>query len=79
MQDCSKMDDRMVLLLPAAVYALCAGCSPFISCFKWPLLSDSFLNVPEAGVDWVKVCADVYFFLANFCVCSQTFMFRLRS
>ncbi|KAH9776172.1 serine/threonine-protein kinase ATM [Citrus sinensis] len=49
------MDDRMVLLLPAAVYALCAGCSPFISCFKWPLLSDSFLNVPEAGVDWVKV------------------------
>ncbi|KAH9776171.1 serine/threonine-protein kinase ATM [Citrus sinensis] len=54
-KDCSKMDDRMVLLLPAAVYALCAGCSPFISCFKWPLLSDSFLNVPEAGVDWVKV------------------------
>ncbi|GAY47387.1 hypothetical protein CUMW_104190 [Citrus unshiu] len=53
-KDCSKMDDRMVLLLPAAVYALCAGCSPFISCFKWPLLSDSFLNVPEAGVDWVQ-------------------------
>lgn len=53
-KDCSKMDDRMVLLLPAAVYALCAGCSPFISCFKWPLLLHSFLNAPEAGVDWVK-------------------------
>lgn len=34
MQGYSMLNERMVLYLPSAMYALCAGCVPFTECFK---------------------------------------------
>ena len=42
------LNDQLVVMLPPAVYALCAGCAP---------LSHS---VPEAGMNWVMVCLSFY-------------------
>ena len=58
MQESSLLNDRMVLLLPAAVYALCAGCEPFTQCYKEILLLHSFVDAIEVADDWIKVCRD---------------------
>ncbi|XVF54114.1 hypothetical protein PTKIN_Ptkin05aG0154900 [Pterospermum kingtungense] len=51
----SLMNDRMVLLLPAAVYALCAGCEPFTRWYKEILPLHSFADAMEATDDWIKI------------------------
>ncbi|KAI9173943.1 hypothetical protein LWI28_009144 [Acer negundo] len=53
--ECSILNECMVLLLPAAVYAICAGCSPFTHLFKWPFMSHSHSDVTETRDDWVKI------------------------
>ena len=53
------LNERIVLFLPAAVYALCAGCAPFTQCYKGFPLSYSFVDDIEALVDDVKVCVDL--------------------
>lgn len=53
------LNERIVLFLPAAVYALCAGCAPFTQCDKGFPLSYSFVDDTEALVDDVKVCVDL--------------------
>lgn len=58
MQEPSLLNDRMVLLLPAAAYALCAGCEPFTQCYKEILPLHSFVDVMEAVDDWIKVCRE---------------------
>ncbi|KAK1564596.1 hypothetical protein Q3G72_006661 [Acer saccharum] len=55
LQECSILNECMVLLLPAAVYAICAGCSPFTHLFKWPFMSHSHSDVTETRDDWVKI------------------------
>ncbi|KAJ0106487.1 hypothetical protein Patl1_18038 [Pistacia atlantica] len=54
-QEDSILNECLVLLLPAAVYALCAGCSPFTNCYRGNFLSYSFLDVTDAGDDKVKI------------------------
>ncbi|KAJ0047583.1 hypothetical protein Pint_15443 [Pistacia integerrima] len=56
--DCKEdsiLNECLVLLLPAAVYALCAGCSPFTNCYRGNFLSYSFLDVTDTGDDKVKI------------------------
>ncbi|XP_010663180.1 serine/threonine-protein kinase ATM isoform X4 [Vitis vinifera] len=48
------LNERMVVLLPATVYALCTGCVPFTDCYKGLLISHSFLGVPDRIEDWLK-------------------------
>ncbi|GLT47213.1 hypothetical protein SLA2020_209240 [Shorea laevis] len=48
------LNERVVLFLPAAVYALSTGCEPFRHCYKEILLSQSFVDVSEAADDWIK-------------------------
>ncbi|KDP31097.1 hypothetical protein JCGZ_11473 [Jatropha curcas] len=51
----SILNEHMVLLLPAAVYALCAGCAPFTHCSKGlALLHTFFMDKFEAADNWVK-------------------------
>ncbi|XVF09293.1 hypothetical protein REPUB_Repub07fG0080200 [Reevesia pubescens] len=49
------LNDRMVLLLPAAVYAVCVGCEPFTLCYKEILLLHSFVDAIEVADDWIKI------------------------
>lgn len=62
-QEPSLLNERLVLLLPAAVYALCAGCEPFTLCYKEIHLLQSFVDVIEVADDWIKVCYDGWHFL----------------
>ncbi|XP_019416969.1 PREDICTED: serine/threonine-protein kinase ATM isoform X2 [Lupinus angustifolius] len=42
-KECSTLNERTVLFLSSAMYALCAGCVPFTQCFKdSPLVYSSF-------------------------------------
>ncbi|GMY24943.1 serine/threonine-protein kinase ATM isoform X1 [Fagus crenata] len=50
----SILNERVVLFLPAAVYALCAGCAPFRQCYHGFPLSYSFVDDTEATLDQVK-------------------------
>ncbi|CAB4280796.1 unnamed protein product [Prunus armeniaca] len=45
----SVLNEQLVLLLPAAVYSLCAGSAPFAQCCKELPLSYSFVDVTEAS------------------------------
>lgn len=47
------LNERVVTLLPAATYALCAGSAPFPLSFHELYLSDSFLDASEASDDCV--------------------------
>ncbi|KAK8518220.1 hypothetical protein V6N13_027695 [Hibiscus sabdariffa] len=51
----SLLNERMVLLLPAAVYALCAGCEPFTQCYKEIHLLQSFVEATKFADDWIKI------------------------
>ncbi|XP_017973415.1 PREDICTED: serine/threonine-protein kinase ATM isoform X2 [Theobroma cacao] len=51
----SLLNDRMVLLLPAAVYALCAGCEHFTHCYEEILQLNSFVDTTEVADDWIKI------------------------
>uniref|UniRef100_A0A7N2M346 Uncharacterized protein n=1 Tax=Quercus lobata TaxID=97700 RepID=A0A7N2M346_QUELO len=50
----STLNEWVVLFLPAAVYALCAGCAPLKQCYNGFLLSYSFVDDTEATLDQVK-------------------------
>ncbi|GAV63786.1 PI3_PI4_kinase domain-containing protein/FAT domain-containing protein/FATC domain-containing protein, partial [Cephalotus follicularis] len=54
-KESTLLDERLVLLLPAAVYALCAGCAPFTNCYKGLFLSHSFGDTIEAADNWFKI------------------------
>ncbi|XP_034214636.1 serine/threonine-protein kinase ATM isoform X5 [Prunus dulcis] len=45
----SVLNEQLVLLLPAAVYSLCAGSAPFAQCCKELPLSYSIVDVTEAS------------------------------
>ncbi|KAK9278964.1 hypothetical protein L1049_028546 [Liquidambar formosana] len=49
------LNERMVILLPAAIYALCAGYAPFLRCDRGFSMSQSFVDVSEAVEDWVNI------------------------
>ncbi|KAF7806084.1 serine/threonine-protein kinase ATM-like [Senna tora] len=51
----STINERMVLLLPSAVYALCTGYAPFTQCFKEIPLSYNYLDITEALDDCHKI------------------------
>ncbi|XP_044477149.1 serine/threonine-protein kinase ATM isoform X3 [Mangifera indica] len=51
----STLNECLVLLLPAAIYALCAGCSPFTNYHGGNFLSYSFLDVTDIGDDRFKI------------------------
>ncbi|XP_048228650.1 serine/threonine-protein kinase ATM isoform X3 [Ricinus communis] len=53
-KDTSILNEHMVVLFPAAVYALCAGCAPFTHCYKGLLPSHNL----EASGDWAKTYED---------------------
>lgn len=57
------LNEQLVLLLPAAVYSLCAGSAPFAQCCKELPLSYSFVGVTEASE---KVCANSPWFSFGF-------------
>lgn len=57
-QESSLLNERMALFLPAAVYALCAGCS-YTQCYKGLSPTYSFVDDTEAMVDLVKACVDL--------------------
>lgn len=48
-----------MLLLPAAIYALCAGCAPFMHCYGGLSMSHTIVDSSEAADDWIKVCVGV--------------------
>ncbi|KAK7817816.1 serine/threonine-protein kinase atm [Quercus suber] len=50
----SILNERVVLFLPVALYALCAGCAPFKKCYSGFLLSYSFVDDAEATLEQVK-------------------------
>ena len=54
------LNERVVLFLPVALYALCPGCAPFKQCYNAFLLSYSFVGDAEATLDQVKVCVDLF-------------------
>lgn len=66
------MNERMVVLLPAAVYALCTGCVPPEDCYK------GFLN---ATGDWLKVfvCLIFHGLAVNLDLITFTFSNKLKS
>ena len=60
MQESSMLNERMTLLVPAAVYALSSCCAPFKQChgqFPWFCISQ---DVNIAMSDWVKVFGDLF-------------------
>ncbi|KAI4336143.1 hypothetical protein L6164_014710 [Bauhinia variegata] len=66
----SMLNERMVLFLPTALYALCAGCAPFSQCFKeFPQLYSS-LDVTEVLSDSRKVEDPKHQCLRDFLDCS---------
>ncbi|KAJ1384476.1 putative serine/threonine-protein kinase [Sesbania bispinosa] len=67
---CSALNERMVLFLPSAMYALCAGCVPFTQCFKEPSLVYSSFDVPESLDDCHKFEDPKYHCLHEFLDCS---------
>ncbi|XP_034214644.1 serine/threonine-protein kinase ATM isoform X13 [Prunus dulcis] len=48
-EESSVLNEQLVLLLPAAVYSLCAGSAPFAQCCKELPLSYSIVDVTEAS------------------------------
>ncbi|XP_050221682.1 serine/threonine-protein kinase ATM isoform X2 [Mercurialis annua] len=53
-KDTLILDEHMVVLFPAAVYALCAGCAPFTHWYQGLLPSHSFVDCFEPSGDWGK-------------------------
>ncbi|CAL5444633.1 unnamed protein product [Camellia sinensis] len=53
-QECPMLNERIIVLLPAAVYALCAGCAPLPLDCKGLFPYHSSMDVPEAVEEWVK-------------------------
>ena len=53
------LNEHMVVLLPAAVYALSVGCAPFVKCFRGLSLFNASEDVNGAMNDWVKVFVDI--------------------
>ncbi|XP_077244126.1 serine/Threonine-kinase ATM-like protein isoform X2 [Tasmannia lanceolata] len=54
LKDPSILSERMVTLLPAATFSLCAGCAPFPPCSKESSVLYFYMDVPEAMDDWIK-------------------------
>ncbi|CAL5362027.1 unnamed protein product [Camellia sinensis] len=52
--ECPMLNERIIVLLPAAVYALCAGCAPLPLDCKGLFPYHSSMDVPEAVEEWVK-------------------------
>ncbi|KAM7277000.1 hypothetical protein ACFE04_018866 [Oxalis oulophora] len=50
----TMLNERLVFLLPAAVYSLCVGCDPFTDCYKRFFLSHSLEDATEAVDDRAK-------------------------
>ncbi|KAM1451845.1 hypothetical protein ACFX2I_038908 [Malus domestica] len=48
LMESSMLNEHLVVLLPAAVYALCAGCTPFDQWCRGLPLSYSFVDITEA-------------------------------
>ncbi|XP_059644264.1 serine/threonine-protein kinase ATM [Cornus florida] len=69
-KECPLLDERMVVLLPAAVYALCAGCSPFPHNHKGLSPSYLFVDVPEPADDRIKAEKHEYEASYEFFECS---------
>lgn len=55
MQESSKLSEHMVVVLPAAVYALSAGCAPFMKCNRGLPLFNAYEDVMGPMNEWVKV------------------------
>ncbi|XP_011028561.1 PREDICTED: serine/threonine-protein kinase ATM [Populus euphratica] len=53
-KESSILNEHVVLLLPAAVYALCAGCAPFTHSYRGFSSSNILVDSFEATDDWVK-------------------------
>ncbi|KAG6746015.1 hypothetical protein POTOM_050526 [Populus tomentosa] len=56
----SILNEHVVLLLPAAVYALCAGCAPFTHSYRGFSSSNILVDSFEATDDRVKVSVTVH-------------------
>ncbi|PON35174.1 Phosphatidylinositol 3-kinase, Vps34 type, partial [Parasponia andersonii] len=52
-QESSMLNEHMVVVLPAAVYALSAGCAPFMKCYGGLLLFDGSEDANGLLNDWV--------------------------
>lgn len=57
LQESLILNEHLVLLLPAAVYALCAGCAPSTHCYKVLLSSHALIYNFVAADDCAKVLA----------------------
>ncbi|XP_061349623.1 serine/threonine-protein kinase ATM-like [Gastrolobium bilobum] len=66
----STLNERMVLFLPSAMYALCSGCVPFTQCFKELPLVYSSVHVAEVLNDCLKLEDSRYQCLHEFLDCS---------
>ncbi|XP_054822227.1 serine/threonine-protein kinase ATM-like isoform X2 [Prosopis cineraria] len=71
--------ERMVLLLPPAVYALCTGQAPFTQCFKEFPLSSCSLDIPEALDDCHKIENPKHQSLHDFLDCSVEALTKIDS
>lgn len=54
-QESSMLNEQIVLLLPAAVYALSAGCVPFKQCHRQVPQPYASQDLNLSMSDWVKV------------------------
>ncbi|XP_043813489.1 serine/threonine-protein kinase ATM isoform X5 [Manihot esculenta] len=64
------LNEHLVLLLPAAVYALCAGCAPSTHCYKVLLSSHAFIYNLVAADDCAKTDENEHERLYEFFECS---------
>ncbi|XP_060670261.1 serine/threonine-protein kinase ATM [Ziziphus jujuba] len=69
-QESSMLSEHIVLLLPAAVYALSAGYAPFLQRFKELPLWYPFVDVNEAINDLVKMVDSEHYCLPELFDCS---------
>ncbi|MED6127525.1 hypothetical protein PIB30_088839 [Stylosanthes scabra] len=70
LKGCSLLDERMVFLLPSAMYALCAGCVPPIQYSKEFPLGYSICNSSETLDDYHKLEDPKHQVLLDFLDCS---------
>ncbi|XP_057988495.1 serine/threonine-protein kinase ATM isoform X2 [Hevea brasiliensis] len=76
-KESSILNEHIVLLLPAAVFALCAGCAPFTHCYKVIRSSHSSTYDLEAADDWVKTDENEHERLCELFECSVEILAKI--
>uniref|UniRef100_A0A2P2JCU5 Serine/threonine-protein kinase ATM n=1 Tax=Rhizophora mucronata TaxID=61149 RepID=A0A2P2JCU5_RHIMU len=77
-KESSPFNEQMVMLLPAAVYALCAGCDPFTRYYRWLFQPHLSADISEAAGDWFKTDEHEHGKLCDFFDCFVEVLASIR-